>query len=441
MAVTRESRGHQCQFLDPVSEEFRCKDCGDVARDISIAVYCGQHYCKACISHYCETSKPCPGCGQDGFSTVPHVRYRKSILALRVSCLMKDRGCDWTGELHGLNVHLDNTSNNCQYVDVECPNHCHQVLQRHEVSAHLKNTCPKREYKCGYCGFVGSYDVVCNEHYSVCDSYPLTCPNSCTDVSIERGKLDVHLKTCPRQEVECNVMGCGERFTREAEETHMEENTQKHMSLMATATRKLCKDMEAMSKEKDEKIKQLEEQLCSKENQIESLEKGLKSAQDDLITLLLPVFRLSSYAELKTSNSTWQSRTFYTHFRGYKLRLLVWPNGEPGYSAHRNAVTVKLSFVDGEYDDSLRWPVKFSITVELINQHGEHSHYYRCRDYEWDRPNESSKLEWVSPNNAGAKASVFITHKELEWNPRYKTQYLKDDRLLFKTRVAVIKKT
>ena len=88
-----------------------------------------------------------------------------------VYCLMKDRGCEWTGVLRDLDAHLDVDTGDCQFVDVQCPNKCSQPVQKREVPDHLDNFCPKRDYNCRYCGFAGSYEMVCNEHYPQCDSY------------------------------------------------------------------------------------------------------------------------------------------------------------------------------------------------------------------------------------------------------------------------------
>ena len=477
MAASNQTCGHQNEFLEEVSEEFRCRECKNIARDISMAVCCGDHYCQTCISPYHENSKPCPGCGQEKFSIVPHVRYRKSILALEISCSMKDRGCGWTGKLQDLEAHLDIASNNCQYVDVECPNKCDKPIQRREIPDHIENYCPKREYNCGYCGFTGSYEVVCNDHYPECDSYPIPCPNSCTVVSIERGTLDMHLKMCPYQEVECDVMGCGEKFMREAQEKHMDKNVQKHVMLMAVATKKLHVDTEVLKKEseekngkiqklqadtevfrkeseekeekikkiyadtevlkkksdeKDGKIQKLEKQLQEKGEHVKALGKRLRMVEDGIGSdIVPPVLTLCNYAEQKTTKSTWLSPAFYTHFNGYKLCLKVWPNGEPGLSAYNRSITVRVCSMVGEYDDSLEWPASFSITVVLINQHDEHSHYSQSRDFKWSKPTGTSSIgNWII-----CTTSVFISHRGLEWNPANKTQYLKDDCLQFRIEV------
>jgi len=196
------------------------------------------------------------------------VKHRTFILALEVRCSMKDRGCEWTGVLQDLDAHLDVDTGDCQFVDVQCPNKCSQPVPKCGVPDHLENSCPKRDYNCRYCGFTGTYDEVCNEHYPQCDSYPIPCPNSCTVVSIERGTLDMHLKMCPYQEVECEVMGCGERFTREELDTHMERSTQKHITLMAAATQRMSRENKELHQQSERKFQEKDEQIAELKNQL-----------------------------------------------------------------------------------------------------------------------------------------------------------------------------
>ena len=439
MAASRQNTGYQCEFVEQVSEEFKCKKCSLVARDLSITVCCGEYYCQVCISPFQEGSKPCPGCGQEGFTVVPHVRHRKSILALEVCCLMKDRGCEWTGVLQDLDTHLDVDTGDCQFVDVQCPNKCSQPVPKCGVPDHLNNSCLKREYNCRYCGFTSSYEKVCNEHYPQCDSYPIPCPNSCTVVSIERGTLDMHLKMCPYQEVECEVMGCGERLTREELDTHMERSTQKHIALMAAATQRMSREFQKQleeikqerkteSRRRESQIAVLERNLLQKEKQVQELEQRLKVVERHV--MITPVtFVLHNYAQHRAQNTSWTSPPFFTHIIGYKLCLVVWPNGLLG--AHNRTISVKVCSMKGEFDDTLRWPAEFSITVHLLNQHRDQDHYTQSRKIQWTKPeHEVTEVYWISPH------STFINHTSLEWNPEKQTQYLKNDCLLFKIIVS-----
>ena len=49
-------------------------------------------------------------------------KFHTRILALEVYCSLKDRGCEWTGQLQRLDAHLDLTTGDCVYVNVDCSN-------------------------------------------------------------------------------------------------------------------------------------------------------------------------------------------------------------------------------------------------------------------------------------------------------------------------------
>ena len=72
----------------------------------------------------------------------------------------------------------------------------------------------------------------------------------------------MHLKMCPYQEVECEVMGCGERFTREELDTHMERSTQKHITLMAAATQRMSRENTELHQESERKFQEKDEQIA-----------------------------------------------------------------------------------------------------------------------------------------------------------------------------------
>ena len=464
MAASKSPRvnGYSCKFVVAVNREHLCKLCQCVARDLSIAVCCGQHYCQVCISPFQEGSKPCPGCGQEGFTVVPHVRYRQSILSLEVCCSMKDRGCEWTGVLQDLDTHLDVDTGDCQFVDVQCPNKCSQPVPKCGVPDHLENSCPKRDYNCRYCGFTGSYEVVCNEHYPQCDSYPIPCPNSCTVVSVEQGTLDLHLKMCPYQEVECEVMGCGERLTREDLDTHMERSTQKHITLMAAAMARLGQEFATKLQQKEREMRLL---LQEKDREIEALRQELKESKRELTEhieqLQQSTVQLDSQVhELTESHQTerqkmgrhlqmlngsaphhftvrdwnqrrlkdivWYSHPIYVCKNGPKISLTVRPNGSIATTARGTHVSIVLAAVEGEYDHQVQWPVRCSVSVQILNQHRDQDHYTVQQGFQWDRP-----AGLVGVDHFGNPDKYkFISHKDLEWNPHKQTRFLKNDSLL-----------
>ena len=65
----------------------------------------------------------------------------------------------------------------------------------------------KRPFSCDYCrNFSSSFEDVVFNHYPVCGSYPLPCPNKCDlPCAIERNDLATHVDNdCPLTVVDCD---------------------------------------------------------------------------------------------------------------------------------------------------------------------------------------------------------------------------------------------
>ena len=244
--------GYQYEFVDQVPEDYFCKLCKHVAREYTITSCCGECFCKACIDAILQDKKPCPNCSKTDFTSFLHPKYHAKVQALEVHCTAKDRGCEWTGQLQHLDAHLDVTTGDCEYVDVECPKKCVQKVQKRNVDTHLANECPNREYRCPHCNFQNKFHVV-SDHFDVCRYYPLACPNRC-GASFERGDLPDHMRMCRLEEVQCvfNNAGCQAKFIRENEDEHMDQNTQKHLAMMPAATLRISQDFDQKLQEQQE---------------------------------------------------------------------------------------------------------------------------------------------------------------------------------------------
>ena len=84
-------------------------------------------------------------------------------------------------------------------------------------------------------------------------------------------------------------------------------------------------------------------------------------------------FTMPDFKQKKSSKSSWYSPSFYTHPRGYKMCLRVEANGLLiGKNSH---VSVFLYMMRGEYDESLKWPFRGDITIQLLNQVGGDGHH------------------------------------------------------------------
>ena len=433
--ITRKHVGYECEFVDQVPEDYFCKQCKHVAREPQIASCCTEVFCKACIEAVIEDKKPCPSCESSVLVVLgPHNKYQVRILASVVRCSLKDRGCEWIGQLQHLDAHLDLTTGDCVYVDVDCPSECNQKVQKCNVDIRLANHCPNRDYTCPHCSFKATFREV-SEHFEVCQYYPLVCPNRC-GASFERDVLEEHMKMCGLQKLQCefSYAGCGAEFIRDHQKEHMEQNTQKHLALVAVATLRISQTFEQRLQEqqqaldeKDVRINTLEEQqrvfekkIMEKDQQLQTLE---EQHQSDINMLRMQAgvppfdFIFPDFQESKVKNYTISTPlSGFTHPHGYMFYLTVWPNG-----SLKNGHHVSVAIVSDECKHSDELPsATFTVTLKLLNQHRDQDHftvYVYCT--------------WGFATDLGS-AKDFISHADLEWNANKQTQYLKNDCLKFR---------
>ena len=534
MATLSKPVGYEYEFVDQVPEDHFCKLCKHVAREPNITTCCGEILCKACIDVIIQDKKPCPSCESNDIKALGlHVKYQRKILALEVRCTMKDRGCEWTGQLQHLNAHLDVTTGDCEYVDVECPKKCVQKVQKRNVDTHLANECPNRDHRCPHCNFANQYHVVF-KHFDVCPYYPLACPNRC-GATFERDDLQDHMKMCRLEEVQCvfNSAGCQAKFIRENEDKHMDQNTQKHLALMPAATlnisqdfgQKLQEQQEVFEKkqeqkdkeheqgmqqlggqlkefqeqvkqkdeqiklqqevfekkmkqqkeeyeqkqkendermqhlggqlqQKDEQIKQvkqnresheqqqkeLQEQMKEKNEQIQQVEQKMKEKDKQIESLQSKIQEitphvhsppyyctLSNYQQVSARDGRIYSPPMYTHPGGYKFKLELWPNGlGTGAGTH---VSVDVLSLKSDHNAKLKFPVKLTITLQLLNQHRDQDHH--TRDIQCE-------IKTIGTRLTAGSDWTFIPHADLEWNRGKQTQYLKDNCLRFRITKIVV---
>ncbi len=72
-------------------------------------------------------------------------------------------------------------------------------------------------------------------HWPVCGSYPVQCPNKCSDDPIDRRNLNSHVSNdCPLAVVDCDFKGggCEVRLPRKDLSAHLTEASMVHMSLL-----------------------------------------------------------------------------------------------------------------------------------------------------------------------------------------------------------------
>ena len=140
------------------------------------------------------------------------------------------------------------------------------------------------------------------------------------------------------------------------------------------------------------------------------------------------------FLKMKESNTEWVSPPFYTHPHGYKLCLVVYPNGiEYGKGSH---VSVFVGLLKGEHDDQLGWPLELDVAMELLNWREDKGHHEQTVTM-------NSELYRVTKN--GIKMSSrnihFIHHSLLPYQSSTYTEYLQNNSLRLRVNTATIHST
>ena len=470
MAASEQGNAdYEWEFIEPPASDFDCEMCHNVLREPVLTTCCGRNFCQACIDPVVKEGKPCPSC--EGELTVfIDKKTKRKIFGLDVRCPMWRRGCKWVGELGGRSDHLDEKNGDCRFVNVSCSNACGGRVQRRELPTHLEQACPKRAYVCDYCLFEATFDVVTTQHWQVCGYFPLPCPNKCDVGRVERQNLKQHLKECSLQEVECDFSyaGCQVKLQRKDFASHMEENTQNHMRMTQGKLRdvaagieeKFRRDLQATENQiaelqeanKDQKeqfrkeIAQLQERVKEvqdqKNRQIAEVQEALKQKdqqlagiaaqgreKDEQITRLVAVlnervvflesrvvgfpfeFTMPNFSSYKREQSKHykDAPCFYTHNEGYRIQVQTVANSIAG----NGVMSVYVFVVKGNFDDQLKWPLKATMTLQLIDPTGGHGPY-----------ESSAQGQGKKGGRELCKWYPFITHTELE-------KYIRNDSLRF----------
>ena len=388
------------------------------------------------------------------------------MILIKVHCANSKHGCQWVGELGKLENHLNsNPSQNqqlegCQFTTVQCF-HCFKHFQRSAIAIHQNNQCLKRPFACEYCKDHNStYVDVTTNHWPVCGSYPVQCPNKCSDETMERQNLESHIANdCPLTVVDCDFkgVGCEVRLPRKDLATHLNESLVVHVSLQTKRLMDIEKenkqlkqqvhllmDLENENKELKQKVEKLTEDIKDIKVQhvsqsldhsmISGLQKEAEKLKKDLNayeigTPLCPVEIMMTNFEEHKDGEDWYSPPFYTWPKEYKMCLWVRAGGY-GIGANTH-VSVFFMLMKGEYDDQLKWPFRGKFTIQLLSQNGDENHRTKTVTFDADTPDKycNRVVDRERCKHGGWGYPRFIAHTEL------KPRYLQNDRLKFFVKV------
>ena len=390
--------GHDNDFVGEVADRYICQICTKVLREPQLAVCCGQHFCESCLNKWFSRQQgrqSCPHCRAEGdaFSHVINKGLRSEINQLKIRCINRGEGCEWTGELGTLKTHLEN-ERGCGFVMVQCPNKCLQVytypatttcVKRKDLGKHLTDRCYLRPYQCKFCGLKDTYEVITGEgfeyqlqcedyHYDFWDPYhghqakcpevPLSCPNHCGSKRIKRKDMENHRSKCPQESVECPFAeaGCKSYLLRHKLEDHMTSSQQQHLMMVMNdykKTKSEFREVKEKLQKTESELNKTKQKLCETESKLDDALALLSTSEVNLTNKLATKgdsikVRMSNFSEHRRSGKVWHSPPFY-YREGYKMCLGVYANGVgKGAGTH---VSVSLLLLKGCYDDQLKWPI------------------------------------------------------------------------------------
>ncbi|XP_064385342.1 uncharacterized protein LOC135334183 isoform X2 [Halichondria panicea] len=451
--------GFDCEFLDlpPQNLQIDCPVCFQTIREPHQVTCCGKRFCKACIQRVQDSKSSCPTCKATAFNCFPDKGIKQSLYRLKVICSHQKDGCEWTGELRQLDKHLNTDPlpekqlDGCQFVEINCIYNCGNQLQRRYIQNHQTKDCPKRPFGCEHChDYKSTYDDVTNNHWPICESFPVPCPNQCGS-TIQRQNIDSHVADeCPLTTINCDFhhVGCAVKLPRQDMPEHLRENLLTHISLLATNN---AKQQEQIANQNfDIKTQQLQISVLVAENdelsrrntilhamiqsnttrmaKLEPLQQALKTAPSNVNPRPLgqlgpPVLTMSNFEQYKKDNHSWWSPPVYTHPQGYKICLSVIANGTAaGKGTH---VSLGVQFMRGEFDDSLKWPFRGIISVRLLNQVNSKEHETYSITYL-----ENMDDLYCSRVTEGERGGGWGPHKFIALS-KLEPEYLQSNTLLF----------
>lgn len=428
--------GYDCEFVErpPSYVQSECPVCLQVLRDPYQVTCCGYAFCRACIENIEINHMLCPCCNATDFDKFEDKRLKRSLYDFKIKCCNKKQGCEWAGELGQLDNHLNENPSRekqlegCIFSQIKCL-FCSKLFLRTNIFFHQCDQCLRRPFTCEYClEFKSFYEEVTTKHWPACKGYPVLCSNRCGK-KVQRQHLKTHIThDCPHSIIDCYFkhVGCDTRLPRKDMASHLVESVVHHLSLQTENHKKVTMELAGLKEEN----RQLKLQVAKLSDDV-----GMHKACIPKQAQVCPVeFTMTNFEQRRTEGEVWCSPPFYTHLKGYKMRLCVYLRRH--CAEGKNYVSIYVQLLKGEFDNYLKWPFRGSIEIELLNQFDgsrkEHDrgkvHFTEFEDIS-DDPGQRVTEGEHSKDVHGYKK--FTSHDNL------RPDYLKDDCLKFNIKAEI----
>ena len=368
---------------------------------------------------------------------VQKVQKRNVDTHLANECTNRDYRCphcNFENKYHVVSKHFDV----CPYYPLACPNRCGATFERDDLPDHMK-MCRLEEVQCVF-GSEGCQAKFIRENEDEHMDRNTQKHLALMPAATLRISQDFEQKLQEQQEAFGQKLQEQQDMFEKKMKQQKEEHEQKQEQLggqlqeLLTQIDKQSKEFQKrldeqqmkfqeLTKEKDAQIKGLEEQQIRNRQLIEQQQQAISQLCRD-VGIPPHDITFSDYQQVKAKNGYINGPPMYTHPGRYKFKLSLCPNGRG--SGHGTHVSVYVFSLNSDHDAELKFPAKFTITVQLLNQHRDQDHHTR-----------DIQCEIITREEIGGRYNIgsdrtFIPHADLEWNRDKQTQYLKDDCLRFR---------
>ena len=365
MASTSKG-GYDYEFVSTPPKSLECSICLLTLRDPHVISCCGNHYCQVCIGRVKAANKPCPLCNEPDYDIMLHKGVKREVNNLTVYCPQKAEGCKWTGEINGVNCHLNlgSRDSGCGYVMLECTHQCDSKFLRSEIAEHEVTECPNRPVENQLDALAAQMKLALSETRKL--NSDLT--EKMNTISCKNTQLEAKCKAIEtrNEDLEARNVSLESKlrdFKAKVDTIESEKQTLKsRVAALETLAMKVFHVDRKQSNE-SHRLDRVEETV--KKNKTELDDKC--TSIEGFFTPTPPFyFTLCNFEHYQAvSGYQWQSPAFYTFPNGYKLCAAVYPHGtSSGRGSH---ISMYVSILRGEFDDQLQWPFQGSVSIDIFN--------------------------------------------------------------------------
>ena len=373
------------EFVDEPDSDYFCPVCQDLLTE-PFQLECGHQLCRKCRYRLLSSNKTeCPTCrDSDALSNARIDKFlKRKVSSVKIHCQHHKQGCEWVGEVRDFQYHLGH--------NVACPFWCDKRSCQGVIKKHKSLYCLNRPIGCDNCDYYNTFAIVTEKHNPICLQSPVDCPNHCPVKGLKRSQLEQHFNECSHQLVNCPKTGCSVWLSRGEMGLH-KVHIEQHNPVMAETSQAAA----------------------------------ITPAFRYLYNQPPIEFVIPNFHGMKDANAKWKSPLLFTHEKGYKFHLEVYPNGwGSGQGSH---VSVYASLV-GDYDSDVALVFERDVVIQLLNWKADENHLLATANFSRNSDYTGSCSSHVAKDvNAPGRVGTphFISHSLL-YHPDTNTEYLQDN--------------